>query len=74
MESRHKFAHFPFGGGARVCIGQNFAILESQMILSAIVQNFEFELLPDQEIIPDPTFTLIPKNGIKMRLRRIKLG
>ncbi len=67
-ENRHKFAYFPFGGGPRICIGNTFAMLEGPLALATILQRFRFELVPGQTIIPDPTFTLRPKYGVKMTL------
>lgn len=70
VAARPKFAYFPFGGGSRVCIGQHFGLLEGVLLLSAIGQRYRFELAEDKPVQPDPTFTLIPKNGLKMRLRK----
>ncbi|HEX6036575.1 cytochrome P450 [Longimicrobium sp.] len=64
------FAYYPFGGGARFCIGSSFALMEAQVILATLAQRFEVDLEPGQTIVPDATFTLRPKSGIRMRLRR----
>jgi cytochrome P450 len=66
--NRHKFAYFPFGGGPRVCIGNTFALLEGPLVLATIIQKFRVELVPDHPVVPDPTFTLRPKYGVKVRL------
>lgn len=65
---RPKFAYYPFGGGSRVCIGQHLALLEGQLALATIAQSFQLELVPGEVVEPDPTFTLIPKGGLKMKL------
>ncbi|MEL7241185.1 MAG: cytochrome P450 [Cyanobacteria bacterium J06573_2] len=65
---RPKFAYFPFGAGKRICIGQNFALMEATIIIALISQRFKLELLPNQNIEIDPTFTLRPKNGIKVKV------
>lgn len=63
-----RFAYFPFGGGPRVCIGQNFAMVEATLLLAAIARRFRLELDGDQDIRPWPTMTLRPPSNIKMRL------
>ncbi len=63
-----KFAYFPFGGGPRVCIGNHFAMTEAAIVLAALIQNFRFELLPGQQLILQPSITLRPAKGLRMRL------
>ena len=33
---RPKFAYFPFGGGSRVCIGEQFAWTEATLVLATL--------------------------------------
>jgi cytochrome P450 len=68
-DERHKFSYFPFGGGPRVCIGNTFAMLEGPLVLATVAQRFRVELVPGQTIVPDPTFTLRPKHGVRVWLR-----
>ncbi|HEY9869517.1 MAG TPA: cytochrome P450 [Candidatus Obscuribacterales bacterium] len=70
--SRHRFAFFPFGAGQRQCIGQQPAIVEALTILTMVGQAFDLELYPDQEVVPYPSFVLMPRDGLRMRLRRRK--
>ncbi len=67
---RAKFAYFPFGGGARICIGNHMAMLEGPLALATLVDRFHFTLVPNQQIVPDPTFTLRPKYGVQLVVRK----
>jgi cytochrome P450 len=64
----HRFAYFPFGGGARQCIGNTFATMEAILILAAIAQRFRLTLVPGQRVTPMPYITLRPEPGISMHL------
>lgn len=72
VKARPKLAYMPFGAGPRMCIGNHFAMMEMQLILAMLVQKFDFELLDEQPITPQPLVTLSPKGGIKMRLQKLK--
>jgi cytochrome P450 len=66
--ARPRFAYFPFGGGARQCIGESFAWMEGVLILATIAQQWQLRLLPDQQIDVQPKITLRPKYPIHMRV------
>lgn len=62
------YAYFPFGGGARVCIGNHFALQEALIIAALYVQKFTFQMGDDQKVKCHPLITLRPKNGIFMKV------
>lgn len=66
-ESR-RFSYMPFGTGERICIGNHFAMLESQLLLSMIIQQYDFELLNAGEAEIDMAVSLRPKGGISARI------
>jgi cytochrome P450 len=61
-----RFVYFPFGGGPRVCIGNNFAMLEMEVILITLYRKYRFKLKEDFPVEPEPLVTLRPKHGMMM--------
>lgn len=70
IKSRPSYAYMPFGGGPRLCIGNNFAMMEMQLILIRMIQRYEIKLLDQPAIEMMPLVTLRPKNGIQMNKTR----
>jgi len=66
-----RFAHFPFGGGPRVCIGHAFATMESVLVLATLARRFHLELVPGHPVEPEPLVTLRPRHGVLVRARAL---
>jgi cytochrome P450 len=68
---RPRFAYFPFGGGARSCIGEAFAWMEAILLTATIGRHWKMVLLDKPPIPLQATITLRPLRGIHMRLERV---
>lgn len=69
-KERPRFAYFPFGGGPRLCIGNNFALMEMTLVLADLLQKFRVNLSAGQELQSDASITLRPKNGLQVTVSR----
>lgn len=58
-DKRKPKAYYPFGGGPRLCIGNNFAMAEMAIFLQAMINGFEIEPT-DQQPKSKPLITLRP--------------
>lgn len=58
-----------FGTGERACIGNHFALLESQLLLSMKVQHFDLHLLNTDKVELEMVVTLRPKGEIPVRTK-----
>ena len=63
------FAFLPFGGGARKCVGDQFALMEAAVALSMVLRRFEFELAMEKVGMATGA-TIHTADGLKCRVRR----
>ena len=63
---RPRFAYFPFGGGPRLCIGNNFALTEATLVIAMTAQRYRLDLVPGQTVKAKPRGTLRPRPAVWM--------
>ena len=68
-----RFAYFPFSGGPRQCIGEQFAWTEGVLLIATLAQEWQMRLVPGHPVEPHPLITLRPGHGMRMTLERRKL-
>jgi len=65
---RPHLSYLPFGAGPHMCIGNNFAILAIQVVLSMIARTYRFQLIGEKIVRPQPQILLQPDSSILLKL------
>jgi len=62
------FAYVPFGGGPRACIGAAFGQAEARIVMTRLLQTFNFEPVNPHQIHAHMGATLEPRPGVMMKI------
>jgi cytochrome P450 len=73
-EQKNKFAYLPFSAGPRTCIGNSFAMIESQIIVGTLLSRFRARLADRSPILPKPRVTLRTSRPVILRLEQAPLA
>ena len=65
---RDKFVYFPFGGGARQCIGESFAWMEGILAIATIASRWRMRYVDPAPPVPQARITLRPRDPMRMHL------
>lgn len=68
LRERPKYAYFPFGGGQRKCLGNQMALLQTQLSLAMIVQRFRLRPVRDFAIDMGTYVSFRPTHGIRLAI------
>jgi cytochrome P450 len=64
--ARHAHAYHPFAIGPRICLGNNFSLLETHVMAAMLARRFKLRLKPGHVPQVDMSGTLGSRNGLPM--------
>ncbi len=71
VAARHKYAWIPYGGGAHMCLGLHFAVMQTKVLLNHILSRYVVETAPGYspawQAWPIPK----PRDGLRVTFRRL---
>ncbi|CAG8689751.1 20628_t:CDS:2 [Cetraspora pellucida] len=68
MENQHRFAFSMFGGGLRMCLGRNLAMMEMKIILASLYRKFDVELVDMKAPLKVTTSTVTICKNLDVRI------
>jgi cytochrome P450 len=63
---RPRYAHIPFGGGPRFCVGNHLGMIEATFIIASLMRDLKLERRPGFEATPEPMMSLRLGGGLPM--------
>ncbi|MCW5848498.1 MAG: cytochrome P450 [Anaerolineae bacterium] len=68
--ARHRYAYHPFAAGQRICIGNNFSLFESHLLVAMLARHFVLRRAPGHTPQLWMDGTLGSRNGLPMLVAR----
>ncbi|KAI9164593.1 hypothetical protein H9P43_008452 [Blastocladiella emersonii ATCC 22665] len=70
MPSAHGFSWVPFGGGQRLCLGQQFSLIEQRVILSMMLSRYSWSVVGDENAVKG---TPTSSSGVLLHPAKVQL-
>lgn len=67
----HPQAFLPFSAGLHYCLGGNYSMMESKIVLATILQRYQIEVSPEYKHHPNFAFVQRPKYGMPVILKSL---
>jgi cytochrome P450 len=64
---RHRFAYAPFGGGPHKCVGNDFALMATAIVIATVAPAVHLHP-PAQEVTVSARSFTVPEGGLRLRL------
>jgi cytochrome P450 len=69
-DTRPKFSYFPFGGGTRICIGEQFAWMEMTLVMAMLASRWRLRRTTERPVDIHAMISLRPKGPVMMSIAR----
>ncbi|XP_073250403.1 cholesterol 24-hydroxylase-like [Porites lutea] len=73
-DAMRQSVYFPFFLGPRSCLGKTLAQFEAKVLMSRVLREFKFKILPGQTAKVEENITLRPRNGVICTLTQRNLS
>ena len=71
-KGRPECLFMPFGGGPRRCVGMRMAMMQMELMLATLLQDYKFKPVPGIPFELRPMLNLRPRNGVWMTLHKLE--
>jgi cytokinin trans-hydroxylase/PHYB activation tagged suppressor 1 len=68
---QHQQSFMPFAFGPWNCLGQNFSLMESKVVIASVLSRFQLSVSPSYKHCPVNFFLHNPKFGVQLIIKKL---
>jgi cytochrome P450 len=68
---QHQQSFIPFSYGPQHCLGQNFSLMESKVVVASVLSRFKLSVSPSYKHCPENLFLHSPKFGVQLIIKKL---